>query len=234
MTFLEIVNLVRSEAGVAGGDLANFTGLSLESTRFKNWVANEWSMLQTERPDWQFLRVDVLFDTTANQASYTAQQAKVTSDGTISGTPILADWKRDSFRLSTSGASYADEQLLGFMPWDTYRNLYQYGAMRSQRAKPVVFSIGPDKKLWFGIVPDAAYTVTGEAYRTPQALSAAGDVPLLPDRFHPVIAYRALRAYGIFMAAPEVIGRADEKLSRLENDLYADQLPAIMLGEPLA
>lgn len=234
MTFLELVNLVRSEAGVAGGDLASFSNLSLEATRFKNWVAREWEMLQTEREDWQFLRGNFQFDTVANQANYTPQQAKATVDGTSATASILADWKRDSLRLSTSGANYADEQLLGFMPWDTYRNLYQYGAMRSQRAKPVTYSIDPQKNLWFGIVPDGAYTVVGEFYRTPQSLSDATDVPLMPTRFHPVIAYRALRAYGIFMAAPEVIGRADEKLGRLENDLLADQLPPMMLGEPLA
>lgn len=234
MTFLELVNLARSEAGVASGDLASFSNLSLESTRFKNWVAKEWELLQTEREDWQFLRGNFQFDTTTNQASYTPQQAKATIDGTNATASILADWKRDSLRLSTSGANYADEQLLGFMPWDTYRNLYQYGAMRSQRAKPVAYSIDPQKNLWFGIVPDGAYTVVGEFYRTPQSLSDVADVPLMPARFHPVIAYRALRAYGIFMAAPEVIGRADEKLGRLENDLLADQLPPMMLGEPLA
>lgn len=234
-TFLSLVNLARSEAGVAGGDLATLqSGLSAESTRFKNWIANAWVDIQTEHPDWEFMRFSNEFDTVANQAGYTPQQAKATNDGTNTGTAILGNWKRDSFRASTSGNNYADEMLMGFMPWWQYRNLYQYGSMRSQRSRPVVFSIDPQKNLYFGIVPDGAYTIVYEYFRTPITLSADADTPAMPDRFHNLIAYRALRAYGIFMAAPEVIGRADEQIFRLSTQLASDQLPIITSGPPLA
>lgn len=235
MNYLQLVNLARSEAGVAGGDLVTLqTGLSLESTRFKTWVANEWIKIQTEQPDWQFLRQTQQFDTTANQANYTPQQAKATSDGTTTGTAILGNYKRNSFRVSTSGQNYQDEMLCGFLPWDTYRNLYLYGSMRSQRNRPVVVSIDPQKNLYFGIIPDGAYTIVYEFYRTPVTLSADADTPAMPDRFHMYIAYRALRAYGIFMAAPEVIGRADDQIATLKPSLEADQLPIIQSGPPLA
>ena len=234
-TFLQLVNLARSEAGVAGGDLATLqTGLSLESTRFKNWVANAWNDIQTKHTDWQFLRFAGEFDTVANQAGYTPAQAKVTTTGTPAGTPILGNWKKDSFRVSTSGNNYDDEMLLNFIPWWQYRNLYQYGNMRSQRSRPVAYSIDPQKNLYFGIVPNGAYTIGFEYYRTPIALSADADTPAMPDRFHNLIAYKALRAYGIFMSAPEVIIRADEKISQLEPQLEIDQLLPIESGPPLA
>lgn len=235
MNFLQIVNLVRSEAGVAGGDLATLQGtLSAESSRFKSWVANEWIRIQSKHPDWEFLRFTREFDTVANQASYTAQQAKATSDGTITGTSILGSWKRNSFRVSTAGQSYQDEMLCGFMPWDQYRNLYQYGSMRANRNRPVVFSIDPQKNLWFGIIPNGAYTIVYEFYRTPITLSADADTPAAPDRFHDLIAFQALRAYGIFMAAPEVIGRADDQISQIGAEIVRDQLPVITSGPPLA
>lgn len=235
MNYLQLVNLARTEAGVAGGDLTTLQGtLSAESARFKNWVSNEWIRIQSEHPDWEFLRFSGEFDTTANQAGYTPQQAKATSDGTITGTAILGNWKRDSFRVSTAGQSYNDEMLLGFMPWWQYRNLYQYGNMRSARTRPVVFSIDPQKNLYFGITPDAAYTIGYEYYRTPITISADTDTPAMPDRFHFLIAFRALRAYGIFMAAPEVIGRADDQISRIGAELAADQLQIITSGPPLA
>jgi hypothetical protein len=106
--------------------------------------------------------------------------------------------------------------------------------MRSQRSRPVVYSIDPQKNLWFGIVPDIAYTIVYEYYRTPITLVNDNDTPAMPDRFHNLIAYKALRAYGIFMAAPEVIGRADEKISQLEPQLEIDQLPVMVSGPPLA
>ena len=235
MNFLQLVNLARSEAGVAGSDLPTLqTGLSQESTRFKNWVANEWVRIQSEHPDWEFMRFSGEFNSVANQAMYTPQQAEATSDGTASGTPILGNWKRDSFRISTAGQNYQDEMLAGFLPWWQYRNLYLYGNMRSSRSRPVVFSIDPQKNLYLGIIPDAAYTVGYEFYRTPITLSADADTPAMPDRFHELIAYRALRAYGIFMAAPEVIGRADDAISRINPQLAADQLQMITSGPPLA
>jgi hypothetical protein len=235
VNYLQLVNLARSEAGVAGSDLATLQGtISAESTRFKNWVANEWVRIQSEHPDWEFLRFGGEFNTVANQANYTPQQAEATSDGTSSGTPILGNWKRDSFRVSTAGQNYNDEMLLGFMPWWQYRNLYQYGNMRSARSRPVVFSIDPQKNLYFGIVPDGAYTIVYEFYRTPITLSADADTPAMPARFHELIAFRALRAYGIFMAAPEVIGRADDQISRIGAELAADQLQVITSGPPLA
>lgn len=234
-TFLQLVNTARSEAGLASGDLTTLqSGLSAESKRFVDWVRGEWRRIQSSHPDWQFLRVSGEFTTTANQFKYTPQQAKATSDGTDTGTAILADWKRDSFRLSTQGASYADEAILGYQPFDVYRNMYQYGAMRSVRSKPVLFAVDPQKNLVLGATPDAAYVVNYEFYRTPQELSADGDVPLCPDRFHDLIAYRALRAYGIFMSAPEVIGRADSMIDTIYPDLANDQLPPMMSGNPLA
>lgn len=235
MNFLQIVNLARSEAGVAGGDLTTLQGaLSAESARFKSWVSSAWVRIQSEHPDWDFLRFTQEFNTVANQASYTPQQALATSDGTATGTVILGNWKRNSFRISTAGQSYQDEMLLGFMPWDQFRNLYQYGNMRSERSRPVVYSIDPQKNLWFGIIPNGAYTVVYEYFRTPITLSADADTPAMPDRFHELIAYKALRAYGIFMAAPEVIGRADDQISRISAELAADQLPVITSGPPLA
>lgn len=234
-TFLQLVNTARLEAGVASGDLTTLqTGLSLEATRFKGWVRDEWKRVQSSHPDWQFLRVTGEFTTTANQASYTPQQAEATTDGTTTGTAIMADWKRDSFRLSTAGANYADEAILGFQPWDIYRNMYAYGAMRAQRSKPVLFAVDPQKNLVLGATPNAAYVVNYEFYRTPQELTADADEPLCPARFHDLIAFRALRAYGIYMSAPEVIGRADSIIDTMYPDLANDQLPPMMSGNPLA
>lgn len=234
MTYLELVNLARRECGIAGGDLRSLSGLSAESNRFARWVADEWVLLQTEQSTWNFLRRDFAFETVADQRMYTPQQAKATDDGTDTGSAILADWKIDSLRLSTAGQNYADEAILGFVTWSQYRDMYMFGSTRTQRSKPVVFSIRPDDEaLAFGDAPDGVYVVEGEFYRTPQELVAADDVPIMPARFHPLIAYRAIAAYGAFSAAPEVLGRAEMVISRLHLDLIADQLPQIMTGPPL-
>jgi hypothetical protein len=106
--------------------------------------------------------------------------------------------------------------------------------MRTATSRPVCFSVDPQKNLLLGMTPNAAFDVPYEFYRTPQVLSADADVPLMPTRFHELIAYRALRAYGIFMSAPEVIGRADQMIGDIYPDLANDQLPPMLTGRPLA
>jgi hypothetical protein len=235
-TFLQICNRVRTEAGVAGGDLTTLqSGLSAESARFKSWVQREWSDIQAEHSSWSFLRRDFSFDTIAGQWAYTPQEAGATDDGTSSGADIHAEWKLDSLRVSTAGSSYADEAITSFMPYDEYLRMYRFGQTRAERAKPVVFSVRPnDQALALGNVPDGAYTVVGEYYRTPQTLSSDADVPLMPARFHDLIVFRALRAYAVFVAAQEVIGRAEDKISLLYPSLIAAQLPVMECGPPLA
>lgn len=236
MNFLDIVNQVRSEAGVAGGDLTTLqTGLNAESTRFVNWAKSEWRRLQAESDQWRFLRVDGEFQTTAGQSVYTAQQAQATDDATDTGTAILADWVPSSFRVSTVGASYRDESILvWYQAWEDFRDVYRYGSARTTQGRPVSVTQDPQRRLHLGHVPDAAYVITYEFVRTPQELVLDDDEPIMPARFHEVVVYRALRAYGIFTSAPEVIGRADEVLNTLNVALVNDQLPAVLHGPPLA
>lgn len=233
MTLLELVNLARSEAGVADGDLTTLSGANAEAARFKVWVQREWLRLQAEQPNWEFLRLSGEFPTVAGQAEYTPQQALATDDGTSTGASILADWKRDSFRVSTDG-TYGDEQILVHFPWNDYRNLYLYGSTRTQQTRPVSVAVSPSKTIWLGNVPDAVYLVNFEFFRAQQALNADADEPLMPTRFHEILAYRALMAYGIFMSAPEVIGRAESVLGPLATALVNDQLPGLELPMPMA
>lgn len=235
-TFLDLVNLARSEAGIDSSDLSTLqSGLNAESARFKSWVAREWLRLQAEHDDWDFLRTTFAFTTTASQFAYTPKEAGATTDGTSAGTSILSRWKEDSFRVSTFGSNYADEAILIPIGYDRFRNLYQFGNNRVGSGKPVNFAVRPsDRALCFGLMPSGQYDINGEFWRTPQELSADDDEPLMPAKFHDLVAFRALRAYGIYMAAPEVIGRADESIGRLYAALAGEQLPQFGMGPPLA
>lgn len=233
MTLLELVNLVRYEAGVATSDLSTVQGtLSQESTNFKNWVIREWFRIQAQRPDWQFMRQTAEFTATASQQMYTPAQVGAAATPSFTAEQF-SDWIRPSFRFYSDG-TYADEMLAAFMEWDTFRNVYVYGNMRSEASRPVVFTIAPDKSLGLGMKPDAAWKTVFEYYTKPVLLSADADVPAMPSQFHDLIAYRALKRYGIFMSAPEVISSAQEEIDQIWPRLLADQLPKPTSGPPLA
>lgn len=226
MNLLQLVNQTRIECGVSGPALATAQSQSGESARIVAWVQQAWIDVQTSKEDWLFLREPFTFNTVADQWQYNA--------ATDCGLTDFGNWKRDSFRASTVGNNYQDEQLLNYMEWTTYRNLYRYANMRNTKARPVVVSITPEKDLAFGSIPDQAYVIDGEYYTQPVSLTADTDSPAIPARFHMIIVYRAMMYYAGYEAAPEVLARGDFEYRRLYARMEIDQLPTIVSGAPLA
>jgi hypothetical protein len=225
MNLLQLVNQTRVECGVSGPALTTAQGQVGESGRMVSWTQQAWIDIQTSKEDWLFLREPFTFNLVADQYQYTATQAGLTDFG---------NWKRDSFRASSVGQDYKDEQLLNYMEWTTYRNLYRYANMRNTTARPVVVSITPEKYLAFGSKPDQAYVIDGEYYTQPVTLSADSDEPIIPARFQMAIVYRAMMYYAGYEAAPEVLSRGDYEYRRLYSRMEIDQLPTIISGPPLA
>lgn len=228
MNFLELVNRTRVECGVSGPTLPTAQNLSGEAARIAAWVNSAWVDIQTAKEDWQWMRAPVEFNTITQQQIYTPTQAGVAS--------TFANWKRDSFRCSSVGQNYGDEQLLNYMEYTTFRNLYQYANMRTTYARPVVVTIvpGTNKSLGFGAIPDQPYVISAEYYKKPTEFSADTDEPDLPSRFHMMIVYRAMMYYAGYEAAPEVYSRGEVEFKRLMNRLDIDQLPTPISGPPLA
>lgn len=226
MNYLQLINRARVECGVSGPALTTAQNVAGEAARFANWINAAWVDLQTAKEDWQWMLKDFVFNLTAQQQVYTPTNAGVDS--------TFANWKRDSFRCSSVGQSFKDEQLMNYMDYPTFRNLYIYGNMRTTYARPVVVSITPDKNLAFGSNPDQAYVVNGQYYVKPVDLAADADTPNIPDRFHLLLVYRAMMYYGGFEAAPEVYTRGETEYNRLYKRLEVDQLPTIISGPPLA
>lgn len=230
MTFLELVNRARVECGVAGAatPLTTLSGVTGESLRIKQWVNSAWVDTQSAHEDWQWMRESFDFSTVTQQQFYTPTEVGVAS--------TFGNWKRDSFRASSVGQSYRDEQLLNYMDYTTFRNLYMYANMRTTYARPVVVTIepGPDKRLGFGSIPDQPYVISGEYYKLPTEFVNDTDEPNIPARFQPMIVYRAMMYYGGYEAAPEVLSRGEQEFKRLMNRLEIDQITTPISGPPLA
>lgn len=225
MNFLALINRTREECGVSGPSLPTSTDLTGEAARIKNWVNAAWIDIQSAKEDWLFMRDTVQFSTTDGKQFYTPEEAGLDSFG---------NWKRDSFRASSAGADYRDEQLLNYMEWSTFRNLYQYSNMRHTTQRPVVVTVDPAKKLGFGAIPNKEYIIVGEYYKAPAEMVEDTDTPNLPDRFHAAIVYRAMMYYAGYEAAPEVLSRGQYEFNRLMNRLEIDQLPTMTNGAALA
>lgn len=231
MNFLQLVNRTRQECGVSSIALSALSGLAAADQRIKDWVANAWADLQLAHTDWQFMQGPFTFTTVNNQFFYTPTQA---------GAPDVADWKRDSFRCYTTASGFADEQILPFMADDVFRDVYQFGSMRTTLSRPVVFTIDPSTRgLSIGPVPLVGYTILGLYYNAPTALVADADDPStpgndLPTRWHMLLVWMAAQSYAAYEAAAEVKQRADENATRMMEQLEIEQLPGITFGPSLA
>lgn len=228
MDLLALVNRLRIEVSATGDTLSGLSNAALETRRMRNWIIQADLEIQALHYNWEFLRNEIEFQTIANQGSY----MPVTD---IAGIPSFAEWKRDSARIYHTTTGYGSETFLGdAKPYDAFRDYYLFNARRTAYARPIVWAIGPDKKLWLGPAPNDTYTVVAEYYREPKVLDLDTDTPLMPTRFQMVIVYKAMQEYGAYEAAPEVLARGQQKYKEMLDALTGNQLPSISFGGPLA
>lgn len=245
-SYLQLVNNLIIETGSGLGTLSTVQSPAAgEATRMAKWIKDSWTEIQLEQYSWDFLRPTIQFTTTAFQQEYTEAAIMAIATNSRTGAPmsgsIVQQWVRKSFRCWRTSQGFPDEQILNFMTWDDFRNIYIYSTQRTNYQRPVIASVSPnDKSLYFGPIPDQAtgagdsYTITCEVWLMPQILSADADVPIMPAAFHEAITYKAMMKYGAYESAPEVYQRGKESLEEILPALYRDQLPVITSGPPMA
>lgn len=223
MNFVQLVESLRVECGVSGAPLTTIMSVGGELLRLRNWIIAAWNDIQTKHTDWNFLRANFQFNTTASKQSYSLADA---------GVPTLDTWNQESIWLYDPAIGISDERPLGRMSWEHFRRMYMMGSQIP--AKPIAFTINPlDKSISFGSLPDSAYTIVGECWTEPVALFNDADTPAMPAKFHQLIVYEAMKKYAGYEAASEVMARAESEGKVLWNQLVIQQLPQVRIGGAL-
>lgn len=216
MTFLELVNFVRTEAGVAGAALSTLSGLTNESGRIKAWVADEWERLAYEREDWAWRKV-------RGTVAFAVGARTVAFPPAFDGVYLIGATVR------LTAGDFSDESPASGVSRDDYlRNVY-VGSSRLQTGRPDTFAHDlVTNLLMVWPTPDAPYTLETDFTSAFAPLTGDTDAPAgLPAKFHKIIAHRALMRYGIYYAAPEVVSRAREAEEVLHSELIRTQTPQI-------
>lgn len=204
MTFLEMCQRLRQEAGAAGTGPANVAGQSGEGARLVGWVATSWEEIQREQY-WKF--------------DWAQGAVRLNTLDTMFSLPADLDvWNPDSLKFQG--------RPIHVVAWSDLEK-------QSANAFHQV-AISPDQVLHLNAAAEAEKDLTFEYWRTPQMLSGNGDVPRMPTRFHMLIVWRALVHYALYENAPEVLQRARLMSAQLENDLQHSQLPKVETGPALA
>jgi hypothetical protein len=230
MTFLQLAQRLREKIGGAGTGPSSTIAQTGESLRQVNWVQEAWNEIQSRSRMWKWMRKDFSFQTAVGKGYYLAT---ATTGETLVGD--LADWYDDTFRAYRTSSGRADEQFLVHWDYDTFRDVYDFGAQGSIQERPICWTERPsDKAVLLGSTPDAIYTVTGQYQAAPSDLSGDSAVPGMPSRWHMLIVYRAMMLAGTYDAAPEVFAEGQASYNRMLEMLEIDQIEPISFGEPLA
>lgn len=225
MTFLELCQRLRSEAGISGSGPTTVISQSGEYEKVVNWIQTAYEDIQNMYATWKFLQTSFSVSTIATTRNYTLAALSLTD---------LATWKKDRADSLTIYSSVSDESYLTYLPWEDFKGLYEFGSSRSLEDRPSTVTVKPDNSLSFYPTPDAVYTVTGEYYKKAQTITADAHTPLIPDQYHMILVWRALLYYGGFAAADEKYAHGQNEYKRLLRELTHHQLPQMSWGEPLA
>ena len=237
MNRLQLCQRAALECGVSG-TITTTIGQVGSLARIVTWVDEGWGELQTEHDDWDWMRSSNLlgagasFATVAGQASYPLGTGAGTTGIDVSA---FGKWDRYSFRNYVTTVGITSEMFLDFIPYDTWRNAYMLGAMRTVKTRPVVVAIGPDKSVCIGPPSNGLYTVTADYFTAPAAMAADTDTPTgLPAQFHMAIVYAAMMLYAGYESAQEVYNKGAAGYGSLLRELEAHYLPEVHFAGALA
>lgn len=219
---MQLCNRMVEKCGISGGALASVAGQSGESARVVSWINEAYAAIQQLRPNWLWMEGNVSFPTVTGKGAYTPSECGITD---------LGAWHEDSFRAYITSVGVGSETFLGRMDYDRFRDVYLFNNIRLTSGQPISISVGPAKELNLGLSPDSrGYTIVGKYYRDGVELVANTDVPLLPAKYHMLIVYEAMKAYGMYEAASEVLAEGDRQFRRMVKHLENDQLPRMTVG----
>ena len=231
MNFLALCQRVRQEGGISGSGPTTVVSQTGNLKRLVDWTNTAWMDIQTSHQNWDWMRSSASFTTVAAQSTYPLG----TGSGTVGvSVATFGMWDRDTFRNYVTSVGTNSEVFMDFIHYDTWRDSYMYGALRSTTTRPLQMSISPAKAIVLGPPPIVGYTITGDYFTAPLDMTLDADTPALPAQYHMAIVYRAMMSYGAYESAPEVYQRGEIEFGKLMRRMTADRIPETTWAGALA
>lgn len=227
MNYLQLVQDLFKETRMSGTAPTTLLGLTGQLDDLARFVKDAWTEISGIREEWLFKLTEVSFSTASLASDYdpTAPPLSLTD---------FADWVPDSFRYYTTAQGANTEQFVKWMEYAYFRDYYLFGSRRTTPGPVIAVTSAPNKHLLVGPPPDKDYTIVGQYFSFEPTLALDADIPGIPARLHKIIVYRALQAYALDQAAPEVLAKGERGEARLMVQLMRHQLARPTVGPPLA
>lgn len=239
-TYLELCQQVASESGTVSGTYPTaVTGQTGRLAKIVRWTNQAWRSIQNAHAEWRWMQSQF----SGSLADGTQAYAATSFDDVGTGSSItrFAEWIYDGSGLEARFSVYdpsvgvSDETILHYLDWNDFYRLRMRGAVSTEEDRPAFFTIQPaDNKLYVSKIPDKTYTIRGLYRKSPQELSADGDTPEMPARFHDLIVDIAVEYLDTHDEGGQRIPLL--RLRRFEkfNQLERDQLPKVRLAGTFA
>lgn len=224
MNYLQICQRVRQEAGIAGAGPTTVLNQTGQLGRIVGYVQQSWEDIQIYRPNWLFMNSSFTFNTVAATRDYLAADEGITD---------LKLWDVSSFLIYETAIDESNQNILPYEAYGSWRNKYRSQMNVRVDNRPSLFTILPDNQIRFEAQPDKIYTIDGEYKRTTQVFSADANVPTgLPDDFHMIIVWDALKRHAEFESAPELMEKGETNYDSMMHRLGIEQLPDFDIAFP--
>lgn len=235
MTYLELVQEATRESGASTevpSALASVTGLQ---ARFKRWVRQSWKELQMERPDWYFRGEEQVIQ---NIESASLDEGVRVPTSLMPNTAIPS-WNfvlRYDIYLRLQNDATDNPTLLTFIPWNNWNRGYGRSEAQLERnedggesGRPDRFTITPTGEMWINPIPDDTYEIQLFGPKKLQELSDDADEPFLPEHYHEMLVWRAVREYGMYHQDVAVAERARANYIPYKKSLDEEYMPQMTL-----
>jgi hypothetical protein len=223
MNFLQLCQRVFIEGGIAG-QITTVVNQQGEALRVVKWVQDAYlQLLNDQGLVWNFLKGSSSVQLTVGKGDYTFAELNL---------PGGVQWDTRSMRVSVN-ADLSDETFLIQMRFPMFRDYWLFSSRRTVQSRPLNAAVDDDTNLRIAPIPDVPYWLTLQWQEMPPMLNVNDDTMIIPERFEMVVVWLALRHYGMFEAAPEVVARADKHYQIMKQQLELDQSYEVIAGAPI-
>ncbi len=224
MNLLALVQSLHYEAKLAGSAPSGVAAQTGRSGDLVRWAIEAYNDIQRGKDGkWNWLRGGFYVDTVADQISYVST-TEVKDDVTDATITRFRAWDLDSREpplIYLSADGIATEREMFVDDWPHFRYLYRRGTHTA--GYPGAVTRDSANKLYVGPKPNAVYRVTGNYWKSNQALAVDGDTPEMPDNYHMLIVWRAITKYGYNTVSHEVLARAEAEGGPMYEALALNQ-----------
>lgn len=224
-TFLELAKAVAQESGSFDPSLlTGVTGLTGRPAKIVGWVQRAYVNIQNSRRDWGWLFAPFTDELIPFSAVYSPQSFNLTR---FSSWATDRDWYMP-VTIYDPATGVSDETALRQISHELWKTKWDRGDQTNYQ-RPVEYAISPRREIEFGPIPDKAYVVRGQYQKGPQVLAASNEVPEMPERFHDMILWEAIRLMMLSDGDWQEAQFPTMEMVGLRHELELDQLPEVTI-----